>query len=141
MREIGYKGYPVDIWSAGVCLYAMLYGNVPFKPNQMSDLNKMIMETKIEYKETCSEEARDLMMRMLQKNPGKRLTAAEVLDHPWFDEVEENLNIFDEQEMDLIRKEFTYMCQKNKLKMFSEDIEKDQYNINTQFTEFSIVTT
>ena len=65
VREIGYKGYPVDIWSAGVCLYAMLYGNVPFKPNQMSDLNKMIMETKIEYKDTCSEEARDLMMRML----------------------------------------------------------------------------
>jgi len=56
----------------------------------------MIMETKIEYKETCSEEARDLMMRMLQKNPGKRLTAEECLDHPWFDEVEDNLNVFDE---------------------------------------------
>lgn len=119
VREIGYKGYPVDIWSAGVCLYAMLYGNVPFKPNQMSDLNQMIMETKIEYKDTVSEESRDLMMRMLQKNPTKRLTAEEVLDHQWFDDVDETLDIFDEQELNLIRQEFTYMCQKNKLKKFS----------------------
>ena len=141
VREIGYKGYPVDIWSAGVCLYAMLYGNVPFKPNQMSDLNQMIMETQIEYKDTVSEESRDLMMRMLQKNPSKRLTAEEVLDHQWFDDVDETLDIFDEQEMNLIRQEFTYMCQKNKLKKFSKNVEEDQFNINTEFTEFSIVTT
>ena len=59
----------------------MLYGNVPFKANQMGDLNKMILDANIEYKDTASEEARDLMMRMLQKNPNKRLTAEEVLDH------------------------------------------------------------
>mmetsp|Transcript_83253 Transcript_83253/g.114936 ORF Transcript_83253/g.114936 Transcript_83253/m.114936 type:complete len:95 (+) Transcript_83253:353-637(+) len=33
VREIGYKGFPTDIWSAGVCLYAIIYGNVPFKAN------------------------------------------------------------------------------------------------------------
>jgi serine/threonine protein kinase len=64
-QRLGYKGYPVDIWSAGVCLYAMLYGNVPFKANQMGDLNKMILDSTIEFKDTVSEEARDLMVRML----------------------------------------------------------------------------
>jgi serine/threonine protein kinase len=38
IREIGYIGYPVDIWSAGICLFAILYGNVPFKANHVSDL-------------------------------------------------------------------------------------------------------
>ena len=33
VQDMGYKGPPVDIWSAGICLFAMLYGNVPFKAN------------------------------------------------------------------------------------------------------------
>lgn len=41
IREIGYKGFPVDIWSAGICLFAILYGNVPFKANQLSELNNI----------------------------------------------------------------------------------------------------
>jgi len=39
VRELGYKGYPVDIWSAGICLFAILYGNVPFKAQNGADLN------------------------------------------------------------------------------------------------------
>jgi len=95
----------------------------------------MILDANIEYKDTASEEARDLMMRMLQKNPNKRLTAEEVLDHAWFDEVDEQVNIFDEQELDLIKKEFTYVCQKAKLKELKQRKPDD---LNTEFTEHSI---
>ena len=62
----------------------------------MGDLNKMIIESQIEFKDTASEEARDLMQKMLQKNPSKRWTAEQVLEHPWFDEVDEHIDIFDE---------------------------------------------
>jgi serine/threonine protein kinase len=34
----GYEGFTIDIWSAGVVLYAMLYGTVPFKANNMTEL-------------------------------------------------------------------------------------------------------
>lgn len=40
----GYEGFSVDIWSAGVVLYAMLYGTVPFKANNMSELQKIIIK-------------------------------------------------------------------------------------------------
>ena len=59
-----------------------------------------------------SQEAIDLMKLMLQKIPKQRATAEEVLGHSWLSNEEENspqIDIFDEQELDLIRKEFTYV--------------------------------
>ena len=64
---MGYKGFPVDIWSAGICLYAMLYGNVHFKANQIGDLNTVEqLNQEIEYKkDIVSKSAIDLMKSML----------------------------------------------------------------------------
>ena len=39
ISDEGYKEGTVDIWSAGVVLFAMLYGNVPFKGHNMKDLH------------------------------------------------------------------------------------------------------
>jgi len=44
VHDVGYKGFPVDIWSAGICLFAILYGNVPYKANQLSDLSQDVFE-------------------------------------------------------------------------------------------------
>jgi serine/threonine protein kinase len=42
LRDEGYYGFAVDIWSSGVVLYAMLYGTVPFKANNMQELQQII---------------------------------------------------------------------------------------------------
>jgi serine/threonine protein kinase len=73
---------------------------------------------------------------MLQKNPNKRLTAVAALSHAWFDDTEGTVNIFDEQELDLIKKEFTYVSQKAKLKELHG--KRKAEDLNTEFTEHSI---
>jgi serine/threonine protein kinase len=42
------------MWSAGVVLFAMLYGNVPFKGADMKDLHKQIIEANYELKDEIS---------------------------------------------------------------------------------------
>ena len=44
LRNKGYEGFAVDVWSVGVVLYAMIYGTVPFKANDMKILHKLIMK-------------------------------------------------------------------------------------------------
>jgi serine/threonine protein kinase len=44
LLDRGYSGFGADIWSAGVVLFAMLYGTVPFKANNMQELQKIIIK-------------------------------------------------------------------------------------------------
>lgn len=83
LRDQGYYGFSADIWSAGVVLYAMLYGTVPFKANTMNDLHRLILKAKYQLEDTASEEARDLIKKLLNRNPAERLTIPEILLHPW----------------------------------------------------------
>lgn len=92
----GYEGFAVDIWSAGVCLYAMLYGTVPFKAQNMTDLHKMIIQAKFTLKEDVSEDARDLVRALLTPDPKKRITIHDILSHKWLKNTPERVSFFTE---------------------------------------------
>ena len=79
------KGYSlnVDLWSAGVVLFAMLYGTVPFKAQSMEELHALILKGKYLLKEDISQEARDMLRGLLEINPKKRLTIKQIYQHPW----------------------------------------------------------
>ena len=78
------------------------------------------------------------MKNMIEKNVSKRFTANEVLAHPWLQDIDTEIDIFDEQEKQLIMKEFTYILQKNKIK---NQKDKRPEDLNTEFTEHSISAT
>ena len=80
----GYRGFKSDMWSAGVCLYVMLVGTVPFRATTMEQLHKVIMTGRYGLQgEVISDSARDLMRKLIEIDPKKRLSASQCLRHPW----------------------------------------------------------
>lgn len=88
LKEVGYDGTLADVWSAGVVLYAMLYGNFPFRANNVDDLEKLILAGKYTLPPEISEEARDLLTKLLCQDPDRRITVPEIYSHPWMRDVD-----------------------------------------------------
>jgi serine/threonine protein kinase len=73
------------MWSAGVCLYVMLIGTVPFKASSMKELHELIRKGKYSLQgEPLSNEAKNLLTSLINVNYHKRISAKETLQHPWF---------------------------------------------------------
>jgi tRNA A-37 threonylcarbamoyl transferase component Bud32 len=79
-----YLGPPVDIWAAGVLLYALITGNFPFKANCDKDLYKQILKCNYPVPEYISISAKHLIAKMLCVDPLKRAKASDLLKDSWF---------------------------------------------------------
>ena len=79
-----YSGSCVDIWSSGIVLFAMLCGYLPFTDSNEQKLFKKIVEGKLYFPHFLSEQAKDLLNKVLTKDPLKRITINKIKKHPWF---------------------------------------------------------
>ncbi|XP_050502201.1 calcium/calmodulin-dependent protein kinase kinase 1 isoform X1 [Diabrotica virgifera virgifera] len=84
-KQAGFSGKGTDIWSMGVTLYAFVYGQVPFYEGNIVGLYSKIKSQPVVFPEkpAISEGLKDLIRKMLVKEPTQRITLPEIKVHPW----------------------------------------------------------
>ncbi|TQE13871.1 hypothetical protein C1H46_000502 [Malus baccata] len=80
-------GPEADVWTAGVILYILLSGVPPFWAETQQGIFDAVLKGYIDFESEpwplISNSAKDLIRKMLCSRPSDRLTAHEVLCHPW----------------------------------------------------------
>ncbi|KAI3685218.1 hypothetical protein L6452_34456 [Arctium lappa] len=76
-----------DVWSAGVICYILLSGFPPFWAETDSGIFRQILNGTVDFESepwpNITESAKDLIKTMLDRNPEQRITAHQILCHPW----------------------------------------------------------
>lgn len=80
-----HRTYASDAWSLGVMTYVMLSGAYPFCSEEeiLSNDEVQFDKPSSSYWEVISEDAKDFIRRLLNKNPRLRARVGEALSHPW----------------------------------------------------------
>ena len=79
-----YDGSVSDTWSCGVILFALLAGRLPFDDENLLNLLEKIKVGKFVMPSDIPTPAQDLIRKMLEKDPKKRIKVVDVLKHPWY---------------------------------------------------------
>eukprot|EP00759_Apiculatamorpha_spiralis_P048217 PhF_6_TR4353/c0_g1_i1/m.5868 len=84
LSESGYNGFMADVWSAGVILFVMCAGYLPFEDPNLNTLFNKIERGDFRMSKHFSAPLQELVRGMIVVDTTKRLTVEQIMQHPWF---------------------------------------------------------
>ena len=133
IKGLKYSGLAIDLWASGIILFSMLCGYLPFDDKNNTKLFKKILKCKYEFpdekKIIISENAKDLIKKILRLNPEKRISLDEILEHPFL--VYGNKKYKERINMDINKQDkliIDYMINIMKMPNYNDKIKKDIMN-------------
>uniref|UniRef100_H2M491 calcium/calmodulin-dependent protein kinase n=1 Tax=Oryzias latipes TaxID=8090 RepID=H2M491_ORYLA len=80
-----FSGKALDVWAMGVTLYCFVFGVCPFMDERILSLHQKIKTQPVGIPERAdiSDDLKDLLFKMLEKNPETRITVPQIKVHSW----------------------------------------------------------
>ncbi|XP_048492890.1 CBL-interacting protein kinase 32 isoform X10 [Beta vulgaris subsp. vulgaris] len=97
LDDRGYDGATADLWSCGVILFVLLAGYLPFDDSNLMNLYRKISVAEFTCPPWMSFSVKKFITRILDPNPGTRMTIPEILDDEWF-KVDYKPPVFDDED-------------------------------------------